>query len=265
MKSVIKAAMFKLFPRVATQIFSARARAYSHRLVRELGCAALNEKLLRRFGDRVLYGPFAGMVLSPETRREHLAPFLLGIYESELDQVWRSIFQMEFSLVIDVGAKFGFYAVGLAKQFPGRKIIAFDTDPWARRATKEMSAANGVQVEVRSFCSPQWLRNHLPKGAFIFSDCEGYEATLFGSNEVPNLQSATMLIEIHEELSPGVTDLLREKFARSHEVTVIPAQPKQTKTLPELASLNEAEQVMAISEYRPINQCWMFLSRKVSS
>jgi len=263
MKSVIKAAMYKVFPQLATQIFSARARAYSHKLVRELGCAALNEKLLKRFGNRVLHGPFAGMTLSPETCREHLAPFLLGTYESELHQIWCSILQMKFSLLIDVGAKFGYYAVGLAKQFPDREVLAFDTDPWARKATREMGAANGVSVEVRAFCNPDWLRNHLPEGAFIFSDCEGYEATLFGSSEAPNLQSATMLIEIHEELSPGVTELLCKKFARSHEAMIIPARANQPDTMPELASLTEAEREMAMNEYRPGNQCWLFLSRKV--
>jgi hypothetical protein len=232
--------------------------------VRELGCSALNEKLLEQFGNRVLHGPFAGITLSPETHREHLGPFLLGTYESELHPVWSSIFGMRFNLLIDVGAKFGFYAVGLAKHFPGSKVIAFDTDPWARKATREMIVANDVQVEVQGFCSPDWLQGHLPDGSFIFSDCEGYEAALFGSGEVRNLQSATMLIEIHEELCPGVTELLRGKFARSHQITIIPARADRLETVPELAQLSEIEREMAVNEYRPVDQAWMFLSRKAS-
>ena len=265
MKNAIKAALYRFFPRVATQFFSARARAYSHRLVKELGCATLNEKLLSRFGNRVLHGPFAGMTLSPETRREHLGPFLLGTYESELYPIWRSIFERKFSLFIDVGAKFGFYAVGLAKQYLGSKVIAFDTDPWARKATREMSIANGVEVEVGSFCSPEWLQSHLPENSFIFSDCEGYEAVLFGSGKVPNLKSATMLIEIHEELSPGVTELLGQQFARSHEITMVSSRPNQADAVPELELLSEAEREMATNEYRPAGQAWMFLSKKVEN
>ena len=135
----------------------------------------------KRFGNRVLHGPFAGMTLHPKPVASIWRHFS-RTYESELHQAWCSIFQLKFSLLIDVGAKFGFYAIGLAKQFPGRKIVAFDTDPWARKATREMSLANDVGVEVRAFCDPDWLRNHLPEGAFIFQRLlRVTQATLFGS------------------------------------------------------------------------------------
>ena len=259
MKRLIRRTISKLFPQAATQFFAARARAYSHNLVQELGCGALNRKLLERFGNRVLHGPCAGMVLSPATQREHLAPFLLGTYESELHPAWDLIFRMDFTLLIDVGAKFGFYAVGLARRFPQTKVIAFDADPWARDATGEMSVANHVTVELRSLCTPHWLRKHLPIGAFVLSDCEGYEAILFGADALPNLRAATMLIETHEEASPGVTENICNQFARSHQITIIPADPNYSHAVPELASLDEKERAMAVDEYRPAQQSWIFL------
>jgi len=263
MKSAIKSALFKLFPRAATQVFSARARAYSQKLARDLGCTALSHKLVDRFGDRVLHGPFAGLVLSPETRREHLAPFLLGAYEGELHPTWHSILEMRFDQLIDVGAKFGYYAVGLAKRFPEGHVVAFDTDPWARKAMREMSAANDVKIEIRGFCSPEWLRAHLQPGAFIFSDCEGYETTLFEPRDIPNFSSATMLIEVHEQFSPGAAKMIREKFEGSHDITVIPTQWSSCDEFPELASFDPAEREMAVNEYRTAEQCWMFLRPKI--
>jgi hypothetical protein len=262
MKLAIKATMFRLFPRVATQIFSARARACSHKLFDEWGCTKLNDKLIKRFGNKVLHGPFAGIAFSPEARREHLAPFLLGTYESELQAAWNSIFQMKFNLLIDVGANFGFYAVGLAKRFPASRVVAFDTDPWARKATHEMAAANDVTVEVREFCNPEWLLNHLQKDSFILSDCEGYEATLFGSIEIPHLSSATLLVETHEQFKPGVTEMIREKFSRSHHIVVIPPRSHGAETLSELEFLDEKERAMATTEYRTAEQCWLFLTPK---
>jgi hypothetical protein len=248
-----------MFPRTATQVFSARARAYSQALVTEWGCGRLNGKIMDQFGNKVLHGPFSDVLLSPETCREHLAPFLLGTYESELHEVWNSVFGMKFSQILDVGAKFGYYAIGLARRFPGIPVLAFDTDPWARRATREMSSANDVQIQVLGFCTPDWMRSNLRKGAFVFSDCEGYESTLFGSVEIPNLSFATMLIEIHEHASPGVARLIHNKYFRSHEIVTIPTRAQNVDFPPELASLSEVERKMAVTEYRTGEQAWMFL------
>jgi hypothetical protein len=262
MKTTIKSVLFKMFPRAATQVFSARARAYSQALAKSWGCIQLNSKIIQQFGNKVLHGPFSGMVLSPQTSREHLAPFLLGTYESELHEIWDSIFKMKFRQILDVGAKFGFYAIGLAQHFPGIPVLAFDTDPWARKATKEMRSANDVKIKVLGFCSPEWMRTNLQKNAFVFSDCEGYEATLFGSIEIPNLSSAIMLIEIHEQFSPGITRLIHEKYSKSHEIFTIPTRSQSVDLPPELATLNEDECKMAITEYRGTQQSWVFLKPK---
>lgn len=261
-RSAIKNAMITLFPRTATQMFSARARAYSHALSRKWGCTDLNSRLIDRLGNRVLHGPFTGIALSSEACREHLAPFLLGTYESELNEAWDTIFKMEFSQLLDVGAKFGFYAVGLARRFPGIPVFAFDTDPWARKATTEMSIVNDVEIKVHGYCSRDWMCEHLQERAFVLSDCEGFEAKLFGSGPVPNLTSATMLIELHEQFSPGVTRLLQATYAPSHEIEIISAQLGTIDSPPELAFLSEAERRTAAFEFRTGDQSWMFLRPK---
>lgn len=236
-----------------------RSRLFSQALVEKWGCVALNRKLIERFGPRVLHGPFKGITLTPETQKEHISPYLLGLYESELNSTWQTVFQMKFSQILDVGAKFGFYAVALARQFPTVPVLAFDTDPWAQKVTHEMIAANGVKAQVLDYCSPDWLRKNLAQGAFILSDCEGYEATLFGDTTIAALSSATMLIEIHEEASPGVTRMLQEKYNPSHEISLIPERSNESNPLSELDSLTSDERKMAVCEYRSAGQCWMFL------
>lgn len=259
LKKGIKANLFRFFPRTASRIFSARARALSHQLVERWGCTALNRKLIAKFGAKVLHGPFTGIVLMPETHKEHIAPHLLGLYEGELYPAWKTVFEGTFTQILDVGAKFGFYAVALARQFPKVPVLAFDTDPWARKAMREMNEGNGVKVQVETFCDPAWLRTLLAENAFIFSDCEGYEATLFGGDPIPALKSATMLIEIHEQFSPGVTAMLREKFARSHDIAIINSRIDSPVALSELDALTPEERTMAICEYRDADQSWMLL------
>jgi len=262
LKNAIKNSLFQLFPRAATEFFSARARAYSQNLAKELGCIDLNRKLIRKLGNQVLHGPFAGVVLSPEAEREHLGPFLLGSFESELHPTWEILLKNHYDLLIDVGAKFGYYAIGLAKRYPHSRVIGFDTDPWARKAMTEMCAANQVGVDICSFCSPEWLRDHLPEGAFIFSDCEGYEKTLFGAMDIPALSSATMVIEIHEQASPGVTEVIRKKFSNSHDITVIDSQRHTEGAFPEIEGFEEQERQLALNEYRTFEQCWLCLTPK---
>ena len=80
LKRAVKSVAYKLFPQLATELFSARARAHSQRLAHEWGCTALNQKLLTVIGDRVIDGPFRGIALSPMTAAEHLGPYLLGVY-----------------------------------------------------------------------------------------------------------------------------------------------------------------------------------------
>jgi len=258
-KATVKNALLRMFPRAATQLFSARARAYSQRLAKRWGCTQLNRKMIQQVGNRVLHGPFSGMVLSSETCREHLSPFLLGTYENELHDVWKTILTMQFYEILDIGAKFGFYAIGLARRFPSIPVFAFDTDPWAREATRQMCSANDVNINVLGFCSPEWMRQHLQKNSFVFSDCEGFEATLFVSVEIPNLASATMLIEIHEQFSPGVENLIRNRYSKSHDIVSIPSRLTTLGPSSELTFLNQQEKQMAVEEFRAFKQSWLFL------
>jgi len=260
LKSAVKSGLSAVFPRWATGFFSARARAHAQAVLAGLGCVALNQKLLKQFGSRVRQGPFAGLVLSPLTHQEHLGPYLLGTYEQELHPVWGSLRGKKFGQLLDVGSKFGYYAVGLAQKFPQAEVVAFDPDPWARRAVREMAAANGVaNVAVADFCDLTWLRRNLRPGAFILSDCEGYEAVLFSEPGIPALASATMVIELHEQFSPGVTRQLQENFSATHQITVIEARPGLPALPPECTTLNEGERGLATNEFRTGAQAWLWL------
>ena len=79
----------------------------------------------------VLDGPFKGLLLPASAREEHIGPYLLGTYERELHGAWRKILTGQYNAVIDIGAKIGYYAGGLARHFPSTPSIAFDTDWWA--------------------------------------------------------------------------------------------------------------------------------------
>jgi len=213
--------------------------------------------LVERFGSRVQEGPFAGLLLTDMTHAEQIGPYLLGVYESELDEAWAIVFRGSYTQIIDVGAKFGYYAVGLARRYAEAAIVAFDTDWWARKAVREMAAANGIgNVTVRGFCSPHWLAQHIQPASFVISDCEGYEAVLFDSETIPRLQSTTLIIETHDCFVPGVSDALRAAFGETHSVRVYGHDGCRRATSRPLDFLSAPERQLAVQEVRA-PQSWL--------
>lgn len=257
LKPALKKLLHAALPRVATEIESARSRAHSHRLFRSWGCDALARALVERFGWTVQEGPFSGLTLTPRTRGEHLAPYLLGVYESELDVAWSVLLQGRYPQIVDVGAKFGYYAVGLARLFPASQVLAFDTDWWARRALRDVAAANrAVNVEVRGRCSTAWLASHLREDALIVSDCEGCEERLFATPSTGALVSAALLIEAHDHLSPGLSGRLKERFEGTHVVQVIRSAEDRRTSTKDLSFLSTEDRHAANYEIRQ-QQDWL--------
>ena len=264
-KHRLKRAFLAVAPETAIAVMSARSRAHSQRLVDEWGLVTLNHKLTDVFGLVVQAGPFRGLALSPMTMQEHLGPFLLGTYEAELHPWLAALLERRFSQIVDVGSKFGYYAVGFARAHPGTEVIAFDTDWWARRATLEVAKANRVEKSVRvsGFCSPARLAATLRPHSFLISDCEGYERELFAPL-IPQLDSATLLIEVHEAAAPGVGKFLRERFAATHDVSAVAADaaPVRATTL-DLTFLTSEEARKALTEIR-LPQEWLLFSPRDS-
>jgi hypothetical protein len=259
LKEATKRVMYAVAPETATAVMSARARAHSHRLVREWGLTDLNKKLVDRFGSVVQGSPFIGMTLSPMTHLEHLGPFLLGTYEEELHPWFESVLSGRFEQVVDIGSKFGYYAVGLARRMPDTPVIAFDTDPWARRATREMVEANhALQVAIEGFCSARWLGRHLPPHSLILSDCEGYEGELFADASAPALDSATLIVEIHDEFVSDVGSRIRERFRRTHSISSVWSQERERSGV-DLGFLSDEDARAAIREIRGPQQ-WLLMT-----
>jgi hypothetical protein len=258
----MKKAMLGLAPRAASSLLAARARAQSHRVLEEWGLTRLTRALIDRLGPVVRAGPFSGMVLSPMSHREHLGPYLLGTYESELHPWIRAILAQSPTQVVDIGSRFGYYAVGFARLVQTASVTAFDPDPWARKATREMARVNRVpSIDVRRYCTPCWLQANLRPGSLVFSDCEGFEKDLFCSTPIPALQAAIAIIELHEESVPGITESVRAAFSDTHELEFATTSEKPSPDV-DLSFLSPADRQRAIDEVRDIGQQWVLLRPK---
>ena len=226
--------------------------------------------------DRVRLGPFTGMrYVSRSIGSAHL-PKLLGTYERELQPVIEQACSARPNLIIDLGAAEGYYAVGLALRNPGARVIAFERDFAARRALAQMSLLNGVQarIEIRGEARPADLDAALrlrPKPAtppsrarpFVLCDVEGDEKFLLDPAEVPILKSASLLVETHEFVRPGITRLLVNRFTATHRIEQIWQSPRSGAEFPFRTIgtflLPNAYLDWAMSEWRPIRMSWLWM------
>jgi hypothetical protein len=218
----------------------------------------------RRTGQRVIAGPFAGMRYIDRSVGSAYVPKLLGIYERELAAVIEEIIAAKPSLIVDVGAAEGYYAVGLACRLPDTRMIVFELEASGRAAIAEMAAVNGVthRVTVLGACDPEGLRATLDgqTGVIIIMDVEGFEEMLLDPGKVPALASATILVELHDFAVPGISEEIARRFDGTHTLQRIWAEPRDASDFPWRTAVTKMLPARyidgTVSEMRPPRMSW---------
>jgi hypothetical protein len=221
---------------------------------------------LRALGrDRVLSGPFAGMQLTGYPA----APELLGTYEHELFGVVHELSARAFPIVINVGARYGYYAVGLARMMPTARVLAFEGDADALGMLRDSVAANGVadRVQVGGFCDTSDLNAVIGdgRGVLVVCDIDGGEHELLDPVVVPALTRATILVECHGPAATPSEPVMVTRFLPTHDVQRIATEDRVLAHLPPGVAEpwrsrmpKTLEQLM--QEHRTPPQSWLVLT-----
>ena len=233
---------------------------------RRLASGRDGQQTFARLGSpsTVLAGPFAGLRYLSEAAGSQLPPKVLGTYERELHPTLEAMVARDPDVVVDVGAAEGYYAVGLARRLPAARVIAYDTDRYARHLLGRMIALNDVaaRVEPRGFCTAAELESVLSTAArpAVVSDCEGFEDQLLVPASTPSLRRADVLVEVHDGMCPGVSDRLRERFSATHAATFIPVEPRTAGDCVVPTPLSPAELTAALDEHRWGTPGWLYFT-----
>jgi hypothetical protein len=222
----------------------------------------LFEQLKSWNGDLVRSGPFAGMQLSAPIAEGCLVPKLLGCYEAELHPVWEQAAQRRYHRLVDVGCAEGYYAVGLARLWPGLLVEAFDKNPLARQSCLRLAETNGVagRLQVGGEISSRALQRFAGRRTLLVCDIEGSEVELLDPEAAPVLREMDLIVELHDLLRPGVSQQVTERFSGTHEIQIVPSHGRRDLTAwPELERLEPLDQMLAIWEFRagPTPWAWM--------
>ncbi|WP_320670274.1 methyltransferase domain-containing protein [Patulibacter defluvii] len=228
-----------------------------------------NRRIRDRFGNAVHAGPFAGLAY-PEwglTEVDGYAAKVLGSYEAELHDALEAAIAQRPARVVDVGTAEGYYVVGLARRLPEATVVGFEIVAERVEQLRTIAELNGVaeQVDARAVeATAAALAEVVTGPTLLVCDCEGAEATLLDPAAVPGLAAATMLVETHDHVVPGVTDDLAARFAASHTVERIASQPRFADDHPETDFLPLTTRELALSERRAGPQQWLVLVPRAS-
>jgi hypothetical protein len=203
------------------------------RLARAVGVREfVGRRYLRTSRHIVQAGPFRNMIYVEAAHYSALLPKIAGSYESELHPYLRRIADAQPDVLIDVGAAEGYYAVGAAVAGWSPRIIAFETDASARELVKAMIRRNGLddaRIEVHGRCTPEDLASVLSSAErpVVIVDVEGFEALLIDPLRIPALARATLLVEYHDFILPGLSGVLVDRLQPTHTVEQIGLAPRK--------------------------------------
>jgi hypothetical protein len=80
----------------------------------------------------------------------------------------------------------------------------------------------------------------------------------------PDLAVATLVIECHEFLRPGVGDRLVAAYAATHTAERIPHGPRDPGSIPLIGQWGQLDQLLAVWEGRPGPTPWLVLRPRLA-
>jgi hypothetical protein len=222
----------------------------------------VNGQAFRLFGDRVLSGPFAGMIIPQRSPWDdgNSGAKLLGCYEHELHESIHRAVRRRPGIVVNVGCAEGYYAIGMARMMSDVVVHAFDTSCESLSMCDRYAHLNEVagKLILQTGCrSPQEMNIIDQRSLLYIIDCEGDEDKLIDLEQCPALMNSDIIVECHDFLRAGIGFVVAEKLSDTHEIEFI--QPK----LPDLNQFQFMRQfptvmsaLMAV-EKRPMPCYWL--------
>ena len=236
------------------------------RLLSKWRSVLIQNTLLEKEGTRVLQGPLEGLDFIEQSAEGcHIAK-LLGCYEQLLHPYISDAITKGYTVVLNIGCAEGYYAVGLARAMPRARSLAFDTNPKAQAACKQLAAKNGVsdRVTVGGLFSPSDFADYVDESTLVFCDIEGAELELLDPALAPALESMDLIVESHECLRDGITDKLIARFSSTHDIQLITDNgSRQLDNAPYwFKQMSHLDQLLATWEWRSGPTPWLVMTAK---
>lgn len=226
----------------------------------------IQNTLLQKQGTSVMQGPLEGMdFLRESAEGSHIAK-LLGCYEQPLQPFIEEAIQRGYPTILNIGCAEGYYAVGMARRMRNTQVLAHDLNPKAQQICAELARKNQVtdRVCVGGLFAPADFAAYAGQQVLVMCDIEGAERELLDPVRAPALCGMDIIVESHECLIPGVTQLLIDRFKGSHHITLVQDDGQRRLDKPPHWFLNLAhlDQLLATWEWRSGPTPWLVMTAK---
>ena len=185
-----------------------------------LPLAYLTHRTIKKAKGEVQSGPFRGMKYIEKAYCSSICPKLTGTYEKEIQDTIKQLMSQKFDTFIDIGSAEGYYSIGFAKYGNCKKVYSFECSKEARKLQDELAEKNEIKSKLRLLgnCNCDVLRTVLKENGanFVLCDVEGYEYALLDIEKIPELASATMIIECHHHVWDKMETALIDRFSKTH-------------------------------------------------
>ena len=186
---------------------------------RVLPLAYLTRRTIRKARGEVQTGPFRGMKYIEKAYCSSICPKLTGTYEKEIQNTIKQLLRQKFDAFIDIGSAEGYYTVGFARYGNCDQVFSFECSEKALILQQALAEKNGVKSKLRLLgsCNCDNLRSVIKNSLnFILCDVEGYEYALLDIEKIPELASATIIIECHHHVWDKMESALIDRFSKTH-------------------------------------------------
>ena len=238
------------------------------RLLSKWRSVLIQNTLLQQQGTVVMQGPLQGLdFLTQSAEGCHIAK-LLGSYEQPLQPFIEAAIAENYPTILNIGCAEGYYAVGMARRMPSTRVLAHDLNPKAQEVCAELAQKNQVadRVTVGGLFSPEDFAPYANQRVLLMCDIEGAERELLDPSIVPALKGMDIIVESHECLIAGITQLLIDRFKATHDITLVQDDGQRQLVTPPAWFLNLAhlDQLLATWEWRSGPTPWLVMKPKSS-
>ena len=227
--------------------------------------------LIKIHNYSVAHGIFKGMRLNKNIywSRNDLITHILGVYEKHiLDQLIK-FSKSDNSVFIDVGAADGYFAVGSAYSGLFKKVYAFEIQKEGREILSENAKANNCEkkIIINPEANFKRLKNIVDahKRAVVLIDIEGDEFSLLNDEILKLLSNYNIIVELHPSLVKNgyqkEKDLINSA-KHLFNVSIIKRENYNPNFFKELDNFTDDERLVAFSEGRENNMCWLILETR---
>ena len=238
----------------------------SLRLLSKWRSVLIQNTLLKHQGTVVMQGPLAGMDFLPQSAEGcHIAK-LLGCYEQPLQPFIEEAIVKAYPTILNIGCAEGYYAVGMARRMPNTQVLAFDLNPKAQEVCAALAQKNDVsnRVKVGALFKPEDFEAYGDQKVLVLCDIEGAEKDLLNPEVAPALKGMDLIVESHECLLLGTTQLLINRFKDTHQITLVQDNgQRQLQDAPQwFTNLAHLDQLLATWEWRSGATPWLVMKAK---